>query len=48
MAKVVSEHLVDNSQGELDKDVKTDPPCHPRACAIQSMQYVRFHVLYAK
>ncbi|TIA53527.1 hypothetical protein D6C83_04356, partial [Aureobasidium pullulans] len=19
----------------LDKDLKTDPPCHPRACAIQ-------------
>jgi hypothetical protein len=24
-------------QGELEKDLKTDPPCHPRACAIQSM-----------
>jgi hypothetical protein len=23
-------------QGELEKDLKTDPPCHPRACAIQS------------
>ncbi|KAH9845517.1 DUF1903-domain-containing protein, partial [Teratosphaeria destructans] len=22
-------------QGELEKDLKTDPPCHPRACAIQ-------------
>ncbi|KAF1838080.1 DUF1903-domain-containing protein [Decorospora gaudefroyi] len=21
--------------GELEKDLKTDPPCHPRACAIQ-------------
>ncbi|KAK4894034.1 Cx9C motif-containing protein 4, mitochondrial [Elasticomyces elasticus] len=21
--------------GALDDDVKTDPPCHPRACAIQ-------------
>ncbi|CAC9888708.1 unnamed protein product, partial [Aureobasidium pullulans] len=21
----------------LDKDLKTDPPCHPRACAIQGM-----------
>jgi hypothetical protein len=21
----------------LEKDLKTDPPCHPRACAIQSM-----------
>ncbi|KXL42080.1 hypothetical protein M433DRAFT_94346 [Acidomyces richmondensis BFW] len=20
---------------KLDEDVKTDPPCHPRACAIQ-------------
>ncbi|KAF2829237.1 DUF1903-domain-containing protein [Ophiobolus disseminans] len=22
--------------GELEKDVKTNPPCHPRACAIQN------------
>ncbi|KAF1919784.1 hypothetical protein BDU57DRAFT_513069 [Ampelomyces quisqualis] len=22
--------------GGLEKDLKTDPPCHPRACAIQN------------
>ncbi|KAF2102930.1 DUF1903-domain-containing protein [Rhizodiscina lignyota] len=22
-------------QPDLEKDLKTDPPCHPRACAIQ-------------
>ncbi|CBX94012.1 hypothetical protein IAQ61_003886 [Plenodomus lingam] len=22
--------------GDLEKDLKTDPPCHPRACAIQN------------
>ncbi|KAF2722783.1 DUF1903-domain-containing protein [Polychaeton citri CBS 116435] len=22
--------------GEIEKDLKTDPPCHPRACAIQT------------
>ncbi|EUC50571.1 hypothetical protein COCMIDRAFT_32092 [Bipolaris oryzae ATCC 44560] len=22
--------------GEMERDLQTDPPCHPRACAIQN------------
>ena len=30
-------------KGEMEKDLRTDPPCHPRACAIQSVYLVNLY-----
>lgn len=32
---VARDLLIKRHQGNLEQDLTTDPPCHPRACAIQ-------------